>query len=33
MAVLDAVDDGGQLAVHCAVQAGAKDLGDLVVGL
>ena len=33
MAVLDAVDDGGQLAAHCAVQARAKDLGDLVVGL
>ena len=32
MAVLDAVDDGGQLAVHCAVQARAKDLGDLVGG-
>src|SRR6202162_2116846 len=30
MAVLDAIDDGGQLAVHCAVQARAKDLGDLV---
>src|SRR6267378_1608321 len=33
MAVLDAIDDGGQLAVHGAVQARAKDLGDLVVGL
>ena len=32
MAVLDAVDDGGQLAVHRAVQARAKDLGDLVGG-
>ena len=32
MAVLDAIDDGGQLAVHCAVQARAKDLGDLVGG-
>src|SRR5712672_2329508 len=32
MAVLDAVDDGGQLAVHCAVQARAKDLGNLVGG-
>src|SRR5437870_13172581 len=30
MAVLDAIDDGGQLAAHCAVQARAKDLGDLV---
>src|SRR5438105_15402660 len=32
MAVLDAIDDGGQLAAHCAVQARAKDLGDLVGG-
>jgi hypothetical protein len=32
MAVLDAVDDGGQLAAHPAVQAGAEDLGDLVAG-
>jgi hypothetical protein len=32
MAVLDAIDDGGQLAMHCAVQARAKDLGDLVGG-
>jgi hypothetical protein len=32
MAVLDAIDDGGQLAAHCAVQAGAKDPGDLVGG-
>src|SRR6266478_1573255 len=32
MAVLDAVDDGGQLAVHPAVQAGAEDLRDLVAG-
>ena len=30
MAVLDAVDDGGELAVHPAVHAGAKDLGDLI---
>ena len=29
---VDAVDDGGQLAAHCAVQARAKDLGDLVGG-
>src|SRR5438132_12144346 len=32
MAVLDAIDDCGQLAAHCAVQARAKDLGDLVGG-
>jgi hypothetical protein len=32
MAVLDAIDDGGQLAAPCAVQARAKDLGDLVGG-
>src|SRR6266478_5314976 len=32
MAVLDTVDDGGQLAPHPAVQAGAEDLGDLVAG-
>src|ERR1700726_909845 len=32
MAVLDAIDAGGQLAAHCAVQARAKDLGDLVGG-
>src|SRR5438445_9114808 len=32
MAVLDAIDDGGQLAAHCAVQPGAEDLGDLVGG-
>ena len=30
--VLDAVDDGGELAVHPAVHAGAEDLGDLVGG-
>src|SRR5689334_10358920 len=29
MAVLDAIDDGGQLAAHVAVQAHAEDLGDL----
>src|SRR6202022_502786 len=32
MAVLDAIDDGGELAAHPAVQAGAEDLGDLVAG-
>src|SRR5712672_738122 len=32
MAVLDAIDDGGQLAAHPAVQARAEDLGDLVGG-
>ena len=32
MAVLDAVDNSGQLAVHRAVQARAKDLDDLVGG-
>ena len=32
MTVLDAVDDGGQLAAHLAVQPGAEDLGDLVGG-
>ena len=32
MTVLDAVDDGGELATHSAVQAGAEDLGDLVGG-
>jgi len=32
MAVLDAVDDGGELAPHPAVAAGAEDLGDLVGG-
>jgi hypothetical protein len=30
MAVLNAVDDGGQLAAHPAVQAGAEDLSDFV---
>ena len=32
VAVLDAVDDGGALAVHPAVNARAEDLGDLVGG-
>ena len=32
MAVLDAIDDGGQLAAHPAVQSRAEDLGDLVAG-
>src|SRR6266550_4359211 len=32
MAMLDAVDDGGQLAAHPAVQTRAEDLGDLVAG-
>src|ERR1700692_1420796 len=32
MAMLDAIDDGGQLAAHPAVQASAEDLGDLVAG-
>jgi len=30
MAVFDAVDDGGELAIYPAVHAGAKDLGDVV---
>jgi hypothetical protein len=30
MAVLDAIDDGSELAAHLAVQARAEDLGDLV---
>ena len=30
MAVLDAIDDGGQLTAHPAVQARAEDLSDLV---
>ena len=30
MAVLDAIDDGGELALHSTVHAGAEDLGDLV---
>jgi hypothetical protein len=32
MAVLDAIDDSGQLAAHVAVQAHAEDLDDLVGG-
>jgi hypothetical protein len=32
MAVLDAIDDGGELALHPAVHAGAEDLGDLFGG-
>src|SRR6266436_1226880 len=32
MAMLDAIDDSGQLAAHPAVQASAEDLGDLVAG-
>jgi hypothetical protein len=32
MAVLDAIDDGGELAAHPAVQPRAEDLGDLVGG-
>jgi hypothetical protein len=32
MTVLDAVDDGGELTAHIAVQARAEDLGDLVSG-
>jgi hypothetical protein len=32
MAVLDAIDDGGELAVHLAVQTRAENLGDLVGG-
>src|SRR5438067_5591280 len=32
MAVLDAIDDGGELAAHPAVQARTEDLGDLVAG-
>src|SRR5467141_2780939 len=30
MTVLNAIDDGGQLAAHPAVQTGAEDLGDFV---
>ena len=30
MAVLDAIDDGGEFAADLAVQARAEDLGDLV---
>jgi hypothetical protein len=32
MAMLDAIDDGGELAAHLAVRARAEDLGDLVGG-
>jgi len=32
MAMFDAVDDGGELALHPAVDACAEDLGDLVGG-
>ena len=32
MAVLDAIDDGGQLAAHPAADARAEDLGDLIAG-
>ena len=32
MAVLDAIDDGSQLAAHPAVGARVEDLGDLVAG-
>ena len=32
VAVLDAIDDGRQLAAHPAVQARTEDLGDLVGG-
>ena len=32
VAVLDAVDDGGEFATHPAVHPGAEDCGDLVVG-
>src|SRR4029077_17099695 len=30
MAVLDTIDDGGELAAHSAVDTRAEDLGDLV---
>ena len=30
MTVLDAIDEGGELAVHSTAHAGAEDLGDLV---
>jgi hypothetical protein len=33
MAVVDAIDDGGELGLHSTAHAGAEDLGDLVVGL
>ena len=32
MAMLDLIDDGGELAAHPAVQAGAEDRGNLVGG-
>ena len=32
MAVLDTVDDGGELAMHPPMYAGAEDFGDLVGG-
>jgi len=32
MAMLDLIDDGGQLAAVPAVQAGAEDLGNLIGG-
>ena len=32
MAMLDTVDDRGELAAHLAVQPRAEDLGDLVGG-
>ena len=33
MTVLDAIDDGGELALHSTAHARAEDFGDLVVGL
>jgi len=33
MTMFDAVNDGGELAAHLAVEARAEDFGDLVVGL
>ena len=32
MTMFDAVNDGGELAAHLAVEAGAEDFGDLVGG-
>ena len=32
MAMLDLIDDGGELAPHPAVQAGSEDRGNLVGG-
>jgi predicted ArsR family transcriptional regulator len=32
MTVLDAIDDGGELALHPTAHARAEDLGDLVGG-